>query len=67
MTFAFVALAVAIQRAEPRVRARAQASIRVLNGVRITKADWEASNRKSDRLIRDKSGQQVRLRTIDFE
>jgi hypothetical protein len=67
MTFAILALAAAIRSVEPQAQARAQVSIRILNGARVTKADWEASKRKSDRLVRDKSGTQVHLRTIDFE
>jgi hypothetical protein len=67
MTYALLALAAAIQLTEPQMHARAQISIRILNGARITRANWEASTRKSDRVIRDKTGTQLRLRTIDFE
>jgi hypothetical protein len=62
-----LALAAAAQTVVPRVETRAQISVRIINGARITEADWEAATRKTDRLIMDKTGTQIRLRTIDFE
>ena len=67
MAFILLLAAAAAPAPTDGVKAQAQAKIRVLQGIRVTEKAWAAAERRMDHLIRDDTGRDIRLRTIDFE
>lgn len=55
--------------APPKIVAHVQteATVRIVDPVRVTEEDWEKSPHRHERLFRDAPGGTVRLRTIDFQ
>jgi hypothetical protein len=51
----------------PHTSEQARVSIRILRHARISSAEWQSAQRRSERKIRDAQGREFLLRTIDFE
>jgi len=62
-----VMLLAAATQAPPLVTSSARATIRIVQSARASERDWRSSERRSDQLIRDERGRELRLRTIDHE
>lgn len=46
---------------------RTQVTVQIVSAVRFTEEEWRASSTRKERLVRDRAGVEIRLRTIDFE
>lgn len=63
MSLLILAAAAAVQP----VRTQARVTVRVLQAAKVTEDEWKAARHRTDRIIHDELGREMRLRTIDFE